>query len=287
MKSVVSNGKMFRLRAAAATASTTSIFSASLLSNYLITRSSSTSHCDGNNKGVKGEFDVIVIGAGSGGVSCAKRCAYHGAKVAIVENGRYGGTCVNVGCVPKKVMHNASHVNEVIKEAHHHGFTVKGVELDWGKLVASRDRYIERLNKIYENGLESSKVTRLTGEASFVDGTTLAVGNDTYKAKQIIIATGGRPKKLNVPGEELTIDSDGYFELKKQPKKVAVIGAGYIAVELACMLQGLGSEVTLLTRQDRALRTFDKMIQDHLHEEMTAIGACLSCRLGQIVIILW
>lgn len=217
-------------------------------------------------------FDFVVIGGGSGGIACAKRAAAYGAKVALVEGSRYGGTCVNVGCVPKKIMWNASYVSEVIHEAHQFGFTVKESSFDWAAMKAARDKYITRLNTIYENGLESSKVTRINGFASFVDSKTVKVGDQLIKGDHILIAVGGWPKKLGVPGEELAIDSNGFFELPTQPKKVAVIGAGYIAVELAGVFNGLGTSTSLFVRGNTALRNFDAMLSSNLDASMKKSG---------------
>ncbi len=225
-------------------------------------------------------YDLVVIGAGSGGLACAKRAASHGASVAIIEGSKYGGTCVNVGCVPKKVMFNASHVHEVIQEAKNFGFTVENVSFDWGALKRYRDRYIQRLNTIYEGGIDKLKIDRIAGFASFIDAETLKVAKDgsngsdetEVKGKRIVIAVGGRPSQLNIPGSEHVIDSDGFFHLDSQPKKVGVVGAGYIAVELAGVLHGLGSEVSLFTREENVLRTFDPMISIALKKNMIKTG---------------
>ena len=179
------------------------------------------------------QYDLIVIGGGSGGLACAKRCAQYGAKVAIIEGARYGGTCVNVGCVPKKVMYNCSHVAEVIHEANNFGFNVRKPVFDWNGVKTARDAYIKRLNGIYEAGLDSSKITRIQGMASFVDAHTISVNNENITTKHVLIATGGNPKLLGVPGEKHSIDSDGFFELKSLPQKVAVIGAGTL---LCCVV---------------------------------------------------
>lgn len=189
-----------------------------------------------------------------------------------MEGSRYGGTCVNVGCVPKKMMWNASYVSEVIHEAHQFGFTVKESSFDWAAMKAARDKYITRLNTIYENGLESAKITRVNGFASFADKETIKVGDQLIKGKHILIAVGGWPKKLGVPGDDLAIDSNGFFELPTQPKKVAVIGAGYIAVELAGVFNGLGTSTSLFVRGDFALRTFDSMLSSNLDASMKKAG---------------
>jgi len=217
-------------------------------------------------------FDLIVIGGGSGGIASAKRAAGYGAKVAIIENSRFGGTCVNVGCVPKKVMFNTSLVNEIIHDAKHFGYTVGEVSFDWTKVKKSRDRYIERLNRIYEDGLDKINVTRISGYASFSGEKSVSVGDETYTADHIVIAVGGKPMTLGVEGEELIGSSDDFFLLEKQPRKAAVFGAGYIAVEMAGLLNGLGTETSLFVRGPYALRTFDTMISAHLDASMKKAG---------------
>lgn len=223
------------------------------------------------------KFDLLVIGGGSGGLACAKRAAGYGAKVGIIEYKPFGGTCVNVGCVPKKIMYTTAHVNETLHEAGHYGFKVDKIEFDWSKIKHSRDVYIGRLNKIYENGLDNAKVSRILGKASFTGLKTLSVrdkdGKDAiYSAEHIVIAVGGAPRKLGVPGEEHVIDSDGFFALTEQPRRVAVIGAGYIAVELAGVFHGLGTDTSLFVRGSHALREFDETISMHLHKSMRDSG---------------
>jgi len=217
-------------------------------------------------------YDFAVIGGGSGGIACAKRAAGYGANVVIIEGSRWGGTCVNVGCVPKKVMFNASHVMEAIHDAKHFGINVEGVSVDWTTLKRSRDRYIQRLNGIYDSGLEKLNITRMKGMASFVGDKTLIVGDETIRAEKILVAVGGTPNKLPLPGAEYVIDSDGFFELETQPRKVAVLGAGYIAVELAGVFNGLGTDTTLFCRGDKVLRSFDPMLSDALVRTMSKNG---------------
>lgn len=373
------------------------------------------SFCDSAASKSKNHFDLIVIGGGSGGLGCAKRAAGYGASVAIIEGNKYGGTCVNVGCVPKKVMYNAAHMMESIHEAHNFGcvcmwwlckslhygvvfsslftlcahclylygvlvyascmytyplvaclvrpfvhlflclfshfktnltisnltilrVTVEKPTFDWATLKRYRDRYIQRLNAIYENGLDKLKVgilcerdtqhlgihvlksiftyaqirifscsnihvliltyfcaylnltehayvhnmltlnlqiTRLSGMAEFSaegDGRSVVVDGKTYSADHVMIAVGGKPRPLGVPGEEHVIDSDGFFALETQPKKVAVIGAGYIAVELAGVFNGLGTDTSLFVRRHCALREFDEMISSYLDTSMKKSG---------------
>jgi len=222
-------------------------------------------------------FDYLVIGAGSGGMASARRAASYGAKVAVVERSALGGTCVNVGCVPKKVMFNAGTLFEQIHEAHHHGITgVDGVRFDWAALKNSRDAYIRRLNGIYGSNLDKSEVTVVTGDASFVGDRTVAIDGDagnTYTADHVLVAPGGYPVVPDIPGaREHCITSDGFFELERQPGKVAVVGAGYIAVELAGIFNALQSDTTLFVRGDRALRKFDSMIATRLDGLMRKAG---------------
>ncbi|TNE52182.1 MAG: glutathione-disulfide reductase [Deltaproteobacteria bacterium] len=217
-------------------------------------------------------YDYVVIGAGSGGLASAKRAAAHGASVAIIEGGRLGGTCVNVGCVPKKVMWNAASIAEHIRMAKSYGFSLETSGLDWAHLKRTRDAYVTRLNGIYDRGLGLSGVELIEGWAKFVDPHTLDVNGEKIQAKHILIATGGRPTLPDVPGAELGITSDGFFELEEQPKHVAIVGAGYIAVEIAGVMKALGSKVTVLLRNEQLLRSFDAQLRETLMEEMAKEG---------------
>ena len=203
-------------------------------------------------------FDFIVIGGGSGGIACARRAASYGAKVLVVESGPLGGTCVNVGCVPKKVMWNAAHIAEQTQLAKDYGFAVSGAEFDWPTLKTKRDAYIARLNGIYAKNLANSGVETVLGYATFTGAKTIEVNGQAYSGKHMLIATGGTPWVPDLPGAELGISSDGFFELEDLPKRCLVVGAGYIATELAGVLNGLGSQVTLALRKDTALRGFDE-----------------------------
>mmetsp|Transcript_21230 Transcript_21230/g.27364 ORF Transcript_21230/g.27364 Transcript_21230/m.27364 type:complete len:560 (-) Transcript_21230:86-1765(-) len=226
------------------------------------------------------DFDYLVIGAGSGGIASARRAATYGAKVGVVEKSRLGGTCVNVGCVPKKVMWNAASIAEVIHDMKHYGFTGEdGVEFDWGNIKESRDKYILRLNGIYERNMANSGVESILGTASLVgDGKVKVIpeggGEEKeYSAKNILIAVGGYPTFPEGDGiKENSMSSDGFFELESLPKKAVVVGAGYIAVELAGVLQALGTDVSLVVRKGKALREFDEMIADTLDNEMQRQG---------------
>ena len=216
-------------------------------------------------------FDLLSIGGGSGGLATARRAARHGARSAVIEGARLGGTCVNVGCVPKKVMWNASSLAWGLRQAADYGFRLDGsFRLDWSDLRRRRDDYIERLNSIYLHNLEREGVTLIRGYARFVDERTVEVEGRCYSADHIVIATGGRPRRPDVPGGELAIDSDGFFALDRQPHKVAVVGAGYIAVELCGVLHHLGSDTTLVLRKDKPLRGFDEMLRDGFMEAAQA-----------------
>lgn len=218
------------------------------------------------------DFDLICIGGGSGGIATARRAAAHGARVAVVEAERLGGTCVNVGCVPKKVMWNAAHHGAALEHARAFGFDVDVRGLDWGTLVERREAYIERLNGIYQSNLDKAGVTAITGHARFLDPHTIEVGGQQYSADRFVIAVGGRPAWPNLPGADLGIDSNGFFALRDRPEHVAVIGAGYIAVELAGMLRHLGSRVKLVIRRDEPLRAFDPILREGFMEAAQADG---------------
>ena len=221
------------------------------------------------------EFDYIAIGGGSGGIASANRAAMHGAKVALIEAKHLGGTCVNVGCVPKKVMWYAGQVVEALQYAPDYGFDIEQRSFDWAKLVEARQAYIGRIHQSYDRVLTNNKITRIEGFARFVDANTVEVDGQQYRAKHITVAVGGAPSLPNIPGAEYGIDSDGFFALTEQPKRVAVVGAGYIAVELAGVMHALGSETHLLVRKGKPLRQFDPMLSDTLVEVMEAEGPTL------------
>lgn len=222
---------------------------------------------------MKTHYDLIAIGSGSGGLSVANRAASYGASCAIIEEDEvYGGTCVNRGCVPKKVMWYGANLAHALVEASDYGFDVTRNGFDWAQLVDKREQYISRINNWYIDYLKDSGVDTFKGHGEFVDARTLRVGDTTLTADRIVIATGGRTVVPNVPGAELGITSDGFFELTEQPQKVAVIGAGYIAVELAGVLNALGSDVSLLIRNEQFLRSFDPIIHETLQASMIADG---------------
>ena len=222
------------------------------------------------------EYDYIVIGGGSGGIASANRAAMHGAKVILFEGKEVGGTCVNVGCVPKKVMWYGAQVAETLhRYAGEYGFYVTINKFDFATLKANRQAYIDRIHGSYERGFDSNGVERVYEYARFVEPHTVEVAGERYTAPHILIATGGHALYPNIPGSEYGITSDGFFELDEVPKRTAVIGAGYIAVEVAGVLNALGSDTHLFVRKDRPLRTFDKDIVDVLVDEMAKSGPTL------------
>jgi len=218
------------------------------------------------------QYDLLVVGGGSGGLACAQRAAEYGARVALIESHRLGGTCVNVGCIPKKIMWNAAGVAHALEDAAGYGFEVGGVRHDWGRLRVAREAYIAQLNEIYAQNLARRRIEWLRGRASFRDATTLEVNGGLVQAPHIVIATGGTPSAAGVPGGQHAIDSDGFFALTERPARVGVVGSGYVAVELAGMLAALGTRVTLCMRYDRPLRSFDRLLSTALMREMISHG---------------
>lgn len=217
-------------------------------------------------------YDLIAIGGGSGGLSVAERAAHYGARCALIESSRLGGTCVNVGCVPKKVMWYAAHLAHALDDAPGYGFRLDYFGFDWNKLKTARDRFVQQISGWYEGYLAQAGVALIRGFARFVDAHTLEVAGERLTADHIVIATGGRPLIPALPGAQFGISSDGFFELNACPARVAIAGSGYIAVELAGMLQTLGSEVTLLVRGDAVLRPFDATIREELLERLREDG---------------
>lgn len=214
-------------------------------------------------------YDYLVIGGGSGGIASARRAAQYGAKVLLIEEGKLGGTCVNRGCVPKKVMFNAGNISDALRHAPHYGFSVDSVKFSWPFLKKVRDSYIERLNGIYETNLRKAGVDIVQGRGELIESGRVKVGEVVYEAKKVLIATGSHADwPENVPGAHLGITSDGFFELTEKPIKVAIIGAGYIAIELAGIFKALGSEVKLFCRGNSLLRSFDPMIQNAVENEL-------------------
>ena len=217
-------------------------------------------------------FDFLAIGGGSGGIAAAVRAASHGARAAVVEHGRLGGTCVNVGCVPKKLMWYAASLGHAVDDYAGYGFDVSREGFNWPVLKRARDAYVERLNGIYARRLETEGIERYRGTARFVGARTVAIGDTRLTADHVTIATGGLPIVPPTPGAELGITSDGFFELAERPGRAVVAGSGYIAVELAGVLRALGSEVTMVLRRDRVLRAFDDMIGTELMSALDADG---------------
>lgn len=227
-------------------------------------------------------YDYIVIGGGSGGMASARRAATYGARVLVVERGRkydgagLGGTCVHYGCVPKKVMFNAAAHVEHINRAQDYSINTTGAykfgDFDWARMKAKRDAYILRLNGIYERNLGNAKIDLINGVAKLVAKNQVEVDGVVYTGKHVLIAVGGLPSRPAIPGIEHVIDSDGFFKLETQPKKIAVVGAGYIAVEIAGVFNTLKTETSLFCRYDHVLRQFDPIVRDLVNEEMEKAG---------------
>ena len=215
-------------------------------------------------------YDCLVIGGGSGGIACAVRAASYGARCAVVESGPLGGTCVNVGCVPKKVMWYGASIAHTLEEASGYGFEVGDIGFRWEALKEARDAYVLRLNGIYEKRLSDSGIDYIRGRARFCAERRVRVDGEVYSAEHVVIATGGFPTVPAVPGAEHGITSDGFFLLERAPARVIVVGSGYIATELTGMFQALGSRVSMLVRRDRLLRSFDEMLGDVLTDQMRA-----------------
>lgn len=217
-------------------------------------------------------YDLLAIGGGSGGLSAAERAAMYGKKAAVIEMDRLGGTCVNIGCVPKKVMWFAAGIAHSLRDAGGYGFDVMVNDFDWGQLVKRREAYIQGINDWYHTYLADSDIDEIVGQGRFVDAHTLEVAGEHYTADHIVISPGGLPIIPDIPGAEHGITSQGFFELTEQPKRVAVVGGGYIAVELAGLLRALGSEVDMLLRRQHFLDSFDAMLRESLMEEMVNAG---------------
>ncbi len=218
------------------------------------------------------DYDLFVIGAGSGGVRAARFSANAGARVAVAEDSFMGGTCVNVGCIPKKLFVYASHFHEDFSDAAAYGWTVKPDSFDWRTLVDNKDKEIKRLNGIYERLLEGSGVTIVDGRATVVDPHTVEVAGKQYTAEHILVAAGSWPTDLRYEGGEHVISSNEAFYLDELPKKVIVEGGGYIAVEFAGIFNGLGVDTTLVYRGPLIMRGFDEDIRQHLMGEMEKKG---------------
>ncbi len=220
-------------------------------------------------------YDLIALGGGSGGLAVAEQAAQLGKRVAVIEANRLGGTCVNQGCVPKKVMWYAAHLAEAARDGAAFGVRADVQGFDWSALVAGRDRYVANINDYWDGYASQQGIERIAGLGRLVDANTVEVAGTRYSADHIVIATGGRPLVPRLPGAELGIDSDGFFALKQQPRRVAVIGGGYIGVELAGVLRALGSKVTLVALEQRLLWAFDPMIGETLAENLGEAGVRL------------
>jgi len=221
------------------------------------------------------DYDLITIGGGSGGVRASRMSAAHGARVALIESGALGGTCVNVGCIPKKLFSYAAHAAFDFADARGFGWSVTGAQFDWKTLLANKDREISRLNDVYAKVLQDAGVKIITGRARVIDAHTVAVGDRMLSAAHLLIATGGHAVKPGIPGAELGITSDQAFHLAALPRRAVVVGGGYIAVEFASIFNGLGVETTLLHRGAQLLRGFDEDLGRVLGEEMTQHGVTL------------
>lgn len=226
------------------------------------------------------DYDYLAIGGGSGGIASANRASMYGKKCAIVEAKALGGTCVNVGCVPKKVMWFAGQIADAFKLAPDYGFNIgdpaKVIKsLDWGTLVKNREAYIGRIHQSYDTVLAKNEVDVIQGYATLVDKHTVKVGERLITAENILIATGGTPSVSDIPGKEHILDSDGFFALTQQPRRVVVVGAGYIAVEIAGVLNALGSDTHLVLRKEHPLREFDEIISSTLTEQLQVEGITL------------
>lgn len=221
------------------------------------------------------DVDLFVIGAGSGGVRASRMAAGFGARVAVAESSRLGGTCVNLGCVPKKLMVYASAFSAAAEDAKNFGWTVPRPTFDWATFTANKDREITRLNGIYRELLEGAGVRTMEGRARLRDRHTVDVDGTIVTAERVLISTGGYPFKSEIPGNELSITSDQIFHLERQPERIVIAGGGYIAVEFAGILNGMGSEVELVYRGPLFLRGFDDDVRSTLAEEMRKRGISL------------
>ena len=230
------------------------------------------------------DYDLVVIGGGSGGIATAVRARSYGARVAVIEDHRLGGTCVNVGCVPKKVMWYAASLAHMLDDAPDYGFHVERRGLDWAALKTARDDYVARLNDIYARRLSDSGIADIRGTGCFVDAHTVEVNGERLSTDRVLIASGGAPLVPDLLGAELGITSDGFFEIAACPRRVVMVGSGYVAVELAGMLRALGAEVTMLLRKSRLLRNFDEMLSERLTASMLADGVeiCTETRVQSV-----
>ncbi len=220
----------------------------------------------------KQHYDLICIGGGSGGLAAAKRAAEYGAKVLVIEAKKLGGTCVNVGCVPKKITWHAAQITDFARLAKDYGFAELSPALAYSVFADKRDRFIEKLNGIYQNGLDNAHIAIVNGYGQFIDNKTVRVGDKHYTAEHIIIAVGGEALIPDIDGAEMGMDSDDFFALRQLPQSIAIVGAGYIAVELAGVLNALGVATHLIVRKNRFLKQVDDDINTVLTEQMQKDG---------------
>ena len=232
----------------------------------------------------KKEYDLIVIGAGSGGLAAAQRAVEHKQRVAIIEMGQLGGTCVNRGCIPKKIYWYAAEFAYDLKHSDTLGFEAIGFKHNWQALQQTSKQYIEKLNDMYRRNLGQKNIDIITGKASFRDSKEINVGDKVLTAKQIIVACGTTPAVPDIPGVEFGITSDDFFELKNRPNKTIVAGSGYIAIELAGILNALGSDVKLLARKNSILRKFDQSIQSTVIDYLVESGVEVSLNTNVLAI---
>jgi glutathione reductase (NADPH) len=221
------------------------------------------------------DFDLFTIGGGSGGVRASRFAAQYGARVAIAESDRFGGTCVNVGCIPKKLFSYAAHFRDDLEDARGYGWSVGEPAFDWPKLVAGKDKEVARLNAVYERLLAAAGAEILRGRAVIVDPHTVEVAGRRWSTRHVLVATGSRPQVPDIPGKSLALTSDDVFRLERLPRRAIVVGGGYIAIEFASIFNGLGVQTTLAYRRHRLLREFDAELGTRLGEEMQKKGVML------------
>ena len=222
------------------------------------------------------EYDLVVIGGGSGGLACAQRAAEYGARALVIERHRLGGTCVNVGCVPKKVMWNAGQIAHALHDAPDYGFQVSVAPHDWAQFKRKRDEFVAWLNSLYERNLERRQVELLREHARLRSAQSVQVGARLITAGSIVLATGSAPIVPTLPGAALGLTSDGFFELETRPQRVAIVGGGYVAAELAGIFDALGSDTSVILRHERILRQFDAMLGNGLMQIMRDEGIAIA-----------
>jgi glutathione reductase (NADPH) len=233
------------------------------------------------------DFDLFTVGGGSGGVRASRVSANLGARVAVAESGRFGGTCVNVGCIPKKLFSYAAHVRSELEDAADFGWSIAEPSFDWARLLANKDREIARLNGVYERVLANAGVTILRGRATVTGPHSISLDGKSYTARHILIATGSWPQKPEIPGAELAITSNEAFHLERLPKRALVVGGGYIAVEFASIFRGLGVQTTLAYRGAQLLRGFDADLGLRLGEEMARKGVAIELNCTPVALSRW